>query len=74
MDVTPRLKDALIISAGGFGRSVYNIMQNDVANGVDWKVIGFLNGMVEVEIDEMGYHKKAHIDIQDIRRLQKNSN
>ncbi len=43
MDVTPRLKDALIISAGGFGRSVYNIMQSDIANGVDWAVTGFLD-------------------------------
>ena len=37
------MKDALIISAGGFGRSVYNMMQNDVGNGVDWRVIGFLD-------------------------------
>ena len=43
MDVTPRLKDALIISAGGFGRSVYNMMQSDVANGVVWNVVGFLD-------------------------------
>jgi sugar O-acyltransferase (sialic acid O-acetyltransferase NeuD family) len=37
------MKDALIISAGGFGRSVYNMMRNDVANGVDWQVAGFLD-------------------------------
>jgi sugar O-acyltransferase (sialic acid O-acetyltransferase NeuD family) len=37
------MKDALIISAGGFGRSVYNMMSNDVANGVDWRVAGFLD-------------------------------
>lgn len=43
MDVKPRLEEALIISAGGFGRSVYNIMQSDIANGVDWTVKGFLD-------------------------------
>jgi sugar O-acyltransferase (sialic acid O-acetyltransferase NeuD family) len=37
------MKDALIISAGGFGRSVYNMMQSDQANGIDWRVVGFLD-------------------------------
>jgi sugar O-acyltransferase (sialic acid O-acetyltransferase NeuD family) len=40
---TPGMKNALIISAGGFGRTVYNIMQGDVANGVEWRVVGFLD-------------------------------
>ena len=48
MDVTPRPKDALIISAGGFGRRVYNIMQSDIANGVDWTVTGFLDNRGEL--------------------------
>lgn len=48
MDMTPGLKEALIISAGGFGRSVYNIMQSDAANGVEWKVIGFLDNRGEL--------------------------
>lgn len=48
MDVKPRLKDALIVSAGGFGRSVYNMMQSDVANGVVWNVVGFLDNRAEL--------------------------
>ncbi|UVW27863.1 acetyltransferase [Massilia sp. H6] len=43
MEEVPGMKNALIISAGGFGRTVYNMMQHDVANGVDWRVVGFLD-------------------------------
>ncbi len=42
------MKEALIISAGGFGRSVHNMMQNDPANGVDWRVAGFLDNRREL--------------------------
>lgn len=48
MDMKPGLKEALIISAGGFGRSVYNMMQSDIANGVDWQVVGFLDNRAEL--------------------------
>jgi sugar O-acyltransferase (sialic acid O-acetyltransferase NeuD family) len=37
------MNDALIISAGGFGRSVYNMMRNDAGFDTSWRVIGFLD-------------------------------
>jgi sugar O-acyltransferase (sialic acid O-acetyltransferase NeuD family) len=42
------MKDAYIISAGGFGRTVYDLMQNDPANGIDWRVLGFLDNRSEL--------------------------
>jgi sugar O-acyltransferase (sialic acid O-acetyltransferase NeuD family) len=42
------MKDALIISAGGFGRTVCNLMQNDVGHGIDWRVVGFLDSRSEL--------------------------
>lgn len=37
------MRDAMIISAGGFGRSVYNMMRDDAAHDVHWRVVGFLD-------------------------------
>jgi len=37
---------------------------------MSWTVIGFLNGMVEVKIDEMGYVDELFIDLDDIISLQ----
>lgn len=48
MDVTPRMTQALIVSAGGFGRTVFNSLRNDVANGVDWAIAGFLDSRSEL--------------------------
>lgn len=68
MDVTPAPKQALIISAGGFGRSVFNIMQSDIANGVDWTVAGFLDSRTALAAgaplpvlgDPLTWHAKPH--------------
>jgi sugar O-acyltransferase (sialic acid O-acetyltransferase NeuD family) len=35
--------DVLIVSAGGFGRSMYNTVQSDPANNVEWRIAGFLD-------------------------------
>lgn len=48
MDVNPGLSEALIVSAGGFGRTVYNTMLADAANGVEWRVVGFLDSRTEL--------------------------
>lgn len=48
MDLIPGVKHALIISAGGFGRSVYNTMQGDPAKNIDWQVVGFLDSRPEL--------------------------
>jgi sugar O-acyltransferase (sialic acid O-acetyltransferase NeuD family) len=42
------LNEALIISAGGFGRTVYNIMRNDAGYGVEWTIAGFLDNRPEL--------------------------
>lgn len=42
------MNDVLIISAGGFGRSMLNTMNSDPANNVDWRVIGFLDSRAEL--------------------------
>jgi sugar O-acyltransferase (sialic acid O-acetyltransferase NeuD family) len=42
------MNDALIISAGGFGRSVYNMMRNDAGFNTAWHVIGFLDNRSEL--------------------------
>ncbi|QCX38177.1 hypothetical protein FF125_06935 [Aureibaculum algae] len=44
-------------------------------NGIDdfgmyWTVIGFLNGMVQVKIKEMGNDDELYIDVDDIESLQ----
>jgi hypothetical protein len=33
-----------------------------------WTVIGFLDDMIEVEIDEMGHNDKIYIDFTDITK------
>ena len=38
--------------------------------GMNWTVIGFLNGMVQVKIKEMGYDDELYIDVDDIELLQ----
>ena len=40
--------DLVIVSAGGFGRSMHNTMKTDPANGVDWQVTGFLDSRSEL--------------------------
>lgn len=42
------MKDVLIISAGGFGRTIFNTLEPDPANGVDWRVVGFLDSRSEL--------------------------
>ena len=34
-----------------------------------WTVLGYLNGMIEVCIDEMSYKDRLHIDVTDITAL-----
>ena len=43
MDLTPAVRDLLIISAGGFGRTVAGIARSDVAHEKIWRVAGFLD-------------------------------
>jgi len=40
--------DLVIVSAGGFGRSMHNTMKTDPANGVEWQVTGFLDSRSEL--------------------------
>lgn len=40
--------DLVIVSAGGFGRSMHNTMKSDPAHGVDWRVTGFLDSRSEL--------------------------
>ena len=35
-----------------------------------WTVIDIVNGMIEVEIDEMGHKEKIFIDIADVKYLK----
>jgi len=43
MDLNPNLPRVLIISAGGFGRTVLAMTRDDPANGREWQVGGFLD-------------------------------
>jgi|GEM_PF-4076567 len=36
-----------------------------------WKVIGFHEEMINIEIDEMGYEDKLYIDAKDIEKVLK---
>jgi sugar O-acyltransferase (sialic acid O-acetyltransferase NeuD family) len=40
--------DVLIVSAGGFGRSMLNTIKTDPANNVEWRVTGFLDSRSEL--------------------------
>ena len=42
------MHDVLIVSAGGFGRSMLNTIKSDPANNVEWRVIGFLDSRTEL--------------------------
>lgn len=42
------MHDVLIVSAGGFGRSMLNTIKTDPANNVEWRVIGFLDSRAEL--------------------------
>jgi sugar O-acyltransferase (sialic acid O-acetyltransferase NeuD family) len=43
MDVTSHRGQVLIVSAAGFGRTVFNTMRHDVAHEVEWDIAGFLD-------------------------------
>ena len=46
MELQPRLtslKNLWIIGAGGYGRELYSMTQSARANGLEWRVAGFLN-------------------------------
>ena len=44
MDLNPGLVQVLIISAGGFGRTIVNNSKADPDNGKVWRIAGFLDG------------------------------
>ena len=48
MDVNPALPRVLIISAGGFGRTVLGMVRDDPASGKAWRITGFLDGRPEL--------------------------
>jgi sugar O-acyltransferase (sialic acid O-acetyltransferase NeuD family) len=48
MDVKPGLWDVVIISAGGFGRTVMCTANSDLDNGRLWRVTGFLENRPEL--------------------------
>lgn len=48
MDVNPALRRILIISAGGFGRTVLGMVRDDPASGKEWRIAGFLDGRPEL--------------------------
>ena len=48
MDLKPEPPGVLIISAGGFGRTVCKMAGEDPANGRDWRIKGFLESRPEV--------------------------
>lgn len=37
-----------------------------------WKVIGFDEGLLYIEIDEMGFKDKLYIDVNDVEKHVKN--
>lgn len=41
--MTVTLTEVLVISAGGFGRSLVNTSRDDPANGVEWRIAGYLD-------------------------------
>jgi len=38
-----------------------------------WNVFGFDEGMLYIEIDEMGYKDKLYIDVNDVEKHEKKS-
>lgn len=44
MDMTAPLRRILIVSAGGFGRTVLGMVRDDPASGKEWRITGFLDG------------------------------
>ncbi len=48
MDLNPDLTQVLVISAGGFGRTIVNTSKADLANGKEWRIVGFLDGRTEL--------------------------
>jgi sugar O-acyltransferase (sialic acid O-acetyltransferase NeuD family) len=48
VDLTPHLTRVLIISAGGFGRTVLNTSTGDIANGKEWQIVGFLDSRTDL--------------------------
>lgn len=48
MDVNSRLRRILIISAGGFGRTVLGMVRDDPASGKEWRITGFLDDRPEL--------------------------
>jgi hypothetical protein len=37
-----------------------------------WKVLGFYEGMLHIEIDENGFKDKLYIDVNDVEKHVKN--
>lgn len=48
MDLSPGLARVLIISAGGFGRTMLEMSRQDPAYGKEWQVAGFLDSRAEL--------------------------
>lgn len=48
MDLKPGVRPVLIISAGGFGRTLLGMCGNDPAHGREWQVTGFLDSRPEL--------------------------
>jgi sugar O-acyltransferase (sialic acid O-acetyltransferase NeuD family) len=48
LDVTPDLTQVIIISAGGFGRTILNTSKGDIANGKEWRIVGFLDSRLDL--------------------------
>lgn len=48
MDLSAHLPQVLVISAGGFGRSLVNTIRTDPACGVDWQIGGYLDSRAEL--------------------------
>lgn len=52
MDLTPQaapdLRRILIVSAGGFGRTVLGMVRDDPASGKEWRIAGFLDSRKEM--------------------------
>jgi sugar O-acyltransferase (sialic acid O-acetyltransferase NeuD family) len=48
MDLTPELTQVVVISAGGFARSLVNTSKADPASGKEWRMAGFLDSRAEL--------------------------